>query len=223
MQGGGQNGVAQEEAINEPVGNSEQLSSSESPNYQSVAEGDAPGQSGVYSLSELTDNEGNRFYQKNGSIDLWDLSPLFEQARRQNAPIRLTERNIDHILDEHKKELGDSEESVLKFLDDVFSTAKVLRKARSGGIFVVVENAKTVITIQSIAGSLQAKRLRRLRAPFTAQKSFKRKDKHMLVFSFKTRYCRSSTSNVKHLTLITVSGSCGTLQQLQCPCGICRG
>lgn len=143
VQGGGQNGVAQEEAINEPVGNSDQLSSSEIPNNQSVAEGDAPGQSGVYSLSELTDNEGNRFYQKNGSIDLWDLSPLFEQARRQNAPIRLTERNIDHILDEHKKELGDSEESVLKFLDGVFSTAKVLRKARSGGIFVVVENAKT--------------------------------------------------------------------------------
>ena len=162
VQGGGQNGVAQEEVpVSEPVGNSEQLSSSEIPNNQSVAEGegrtesgevktesalgetDAPGQSGVYSLSELTDNEGNRFYQKNGSIDLWDLSPLFVQARRQNAPIRLTERNIDHILDEHKKELGDSEESVLKFLDDVFSTAKVLRKARSGGIFVVVENTKT--------------------------------------------------------------------------------
>ena len=54
MQGGGQNGVAQEEAINEPVGNSEQLSSSEIPNNQSVAEGDAPGQSGVYA-----DNQGN--------------------------------------------------------------------------------------------------------------------------------------------------------------------
>lgn len=54
MQGGGQNGVAQEEAINEPVGNSDQLSSSEIPNNQSVAEGDAPGQSGVYA-----DNQGN--------------------------------------------------------------------------------------------------------------------------------------------------------------------
>ena len=82
------------------------MSSSEIPNSSTAEGGNAPGQSGVYSLSELTDDEGNRFYQKNGSIDLWDLSSLFEKARRQNAPIRLTERNIGHILDEHKKELG---------------------------------------------------------------------------------------------------------------------
>lgn len=55
MQGGGQNGVAQEEVpVSEPVGNFEQLSSSEIPNNQSVAEGTAPGQSGVYA-----DNQGN--------------------------------------------------------------------------------------------------------------------------------------------------------------------
>ena len=54
VQGGGQNGVAQEEAINEPVGNSDQLSSSEIPNNQSVAEGDAPGQGGV---QEITNDE----------------------------------------------------------------------------------------------------------------------------------------------------------------------
>ncbi len=96
-----------------------------------------------FALSELTDNDGNRFYQRNGSIDLWDLSPLFEQARRQNAPIRLTERNVNHILDEHKKELGDSEESVIEFLNNVFSNATILRKARAGGIFVVVNNTKT--------------------------------------------------------------------------------
>ena len=172
MQGGGQNGVAQEEAINEPVGNSDQLSSSEIPNNQSVAEGDAPGQSGVYSLSELTDNEGNRFYQKNGSIDLWDLSPLFEQARRQNAPIRLTERNIDHILDEHKKELGDSEESVLKFLDDVFSTAKVLRKARSGGIFVVVENTKNSHNDTKHRGFFASKATASVTSPVYRSKEF---------------------------------------------------
>ena len=59
VQGGGQNGVAQEEVpVNELVGNSEQLSSSEIPNNPTisqtsdqvgdqVAEGDAPGQSGV--------------------------------------------------------------------------------------------------------------------------------------------------------------------------------
>ncbi len=98
---------------------------------------------GEFTLSELTDNDGNRFYQKNGSIDLWDLSPLFEQAKRQIAPIRLTERNVNHILDEHKKELGDSEESVIEFLNNVFSNATVLRKARAGGIFVVVNNTKT--------------------------------------------------------------------------------
>lgn len=55
VQGGGQNGVAQEEVpVNEPVGNSEQLISTEIPNDQSVAEGNAPGQSGVYA-----DNQGN--------------------------------------------------------------------------------------------------------------------------------------------------------------------
>ena len=55
VQGGGQNGVAQEEVpVNEPVGNSEQLSSSEIPNNQSVAEGDAPGNGGV---QEITNDE----------------------------------------------------------------------------------------------------------------------------------------------------------------------
>ena len=94
-------------------------------------------------MSDLTDNDGNRFYQKDGSIDLWNLSALLEKARRQKAPIRLTERNVNHILDEHKKELGDSEENVIEFLNKVFSNATVLRKARAGGMFVVVNNTKT--------------------------------------------------------------------------------
>ena len=46
-------------------------------------------------------------------------------------------------MDEHKKELGNNKESVIKFLDNVFSNAKVLRKARAGGIFVVVDNKNT--------------------------------------------------------------------------------
>lgn len=71
MQGGGQNGVAQEEAINEPVGNSDQLSSSEIPNNQSVAEGDAPGQSGVYAdnQSNPVDADGKLIVDEVNSID----------------------------------------------------------------------------------------------------------------------------------------------------------
>lgn len=71
VQGGGQNGVAQEEAINEPVGNSDQLSSSEIPNNQSVAEDDAPGQSGVYAdnQSNPVDADGKLIVDEVNSID----------------------------------------------------------------------------------------------------------------------------------------------------------
>ncbi len=48
VQGGGQNGTPQgNQQVSEPVGETDNLSSSEIPNNQSVAEGDAPGQSGV--------------------------------------------------------------------------------------------------------------------------------------------------------------------------------
>lgn len=95
-----------------------------------------------YQLSSETDSEGNRFFEKEGSIDLWTLPKLFAKARRQDAPIRLTERNLQHIIDEHHKEIGNTDD-VLAFLDNIFNNAPVLRKARGRGMFVVVEQEKT--------------------------------------------------------------------------------
>ena len=96
-----------------------------------------------YQLSSTQkDAEGNAFFEKNGSIDLWALSALFAKAGRQQAPIRLTDRNLKHIIDEHGKEIGDAEQ-VFAFLDDVFNNATVLRMARGRAMFVVVENEKT--------------------------------------------------------------------------------
>jgi len=96
-----------------------------------------------YQLSETEkDAEGNSFYEKDGSVDLWTLPNLFARARRQAAPIRLTGRNMKHILNEHRKEIG-SEKDVLAFLDDIFSNAPVLRRARGRGMFVVVEQDNT--------------------------------------------------------------------------------
>ena len=117
---------------------------SEPPVSDNNVPGGAPGtiESSGYQLSSETDAEGNRFYEKDGSIDLWTLPELFARARRQAAPIRLTERNLQHILNEHHKEIG-SEDDVLAFLDDIFSNAPVLRKARGRGMFVVVEQDNT--------------------------------------------------------------------------------
>lgn len=92
MQGGGQNGVAQEEVpVNEPVGNSEQLSSSEIPNNQPVAEGDAPGQSGV---QKLADRILDRTEEKR-------RIPLRERARELEAQVGV-KANIIESLDEVK-------------------------------------------------------------------------------------------------------------------------
>ena len=93
-------------------------------------------------LSDNKDAEGNKMYERNGSIDLWDATPLLTKARRQNAPIRLSERNMKHIISRHSDRL-DSEEKVFEFLDNVFANATKLRRARGRGIFVVVENENT--------------------------------------------------------------------------------
>lgn len=96
-----------------------------------------------YQLSTTEkDAEGNSFYEKDGSIDLWNRPELFTKAGRQSAPIRLTSRNLQHILDEHHKEIG-SEQDVFDFLDDIFNNAPVLRRARGRGMFVVVEQDNT--------------------------------------------------------------------------------
>lgn len=96
-----------------------------------------------YQLSATEkDAEGNSFYEKDGSIDLWTLTELFTKAGRQAAPIRLTDRNLQHIIDQHKKEIG-GENNVFDFLDDIFKNAKVLRRAKGRGMFVIVENDKT--------------------------------------------------------------------------------
>ena len=90
VQGGSQNGVAQEEVpVNEPVGNSEQLSSSEIPNNQSVAEGDAPGNGGV---QKLVDRVLDRAEEKR-------RIPLRERAKELEAQVGV-KANIIESVDE---------------------------------------------------------------------------------------------------------------------------
>lgn len=92
--------------------------------------------------AEQKDAEGSSFYERKGSVDLWNISPLFTKARRQDAPIRLTERNANHIMSSHGN-VFKSEQDVFDFLDGVFSNATKLRRGRGRGMFVVVENDKT--------------------------------------------------------------------------------
>lgn len=98
---------------------------------------------GEYKLSDKKDNKGNIFFEKNGSIDLWSLSSLFKEGGREDAPIRLTDRNLQHILDEHKKEQDNSPEKVFAFLDKVFANATMLRRAGGGAMYAVLNNDKT--------------------------------------------------------------------------------
>ena len=88
------------------------------------------------------DAEGNSFYERKGSVDLWSASSLFAKAGRQVAPIRLTDRNASHIMESHGN-VFKSEQDVFDFLDGVFGNATKLRKGRGRGMFVVVENDKT--------------------------------------------------------------------------------
>jgi len=92
-------------------------------------------------LGSNTDNEGNRFFERNGSIDLWDISKLISQAGRQVAPVRLTDRNLDHIYNNHRKELGDKQ-SIIDFIERVLSHGKVVRKASGATMYIVLENDK---------------------------------------------------------------------------------
>lgn len=109
----------------------------------SAGKGGAGAAGVTYRLSSTEkDAEGNSFYEKNGSVNLWSLPDLFAKARRQSAPIRLTDRNLQHIIKEHHKEIGDAD-SVFAFLDDVFANATTLRRARGRAMFVVVENDNT--------------------------------------------------------------------------------
>ena len=95
VQGGGQNGVAQEEVpVNELVGNSEQLSSSsEIPNYPTisqtsdqvgdqVAEGDAPGQSGV-----VDNNSANTLQNGNNELNLQKENESDNESNQNDIPI----------------------------------------------------------------------------------------------------------------------------------------
>ena len=96
-----------------------------------------------YNLSETKkDAEGNRMYEREGSIDLWTATPLLAKARRQQAPVRLSERNMNHIISRHSDKL-DTEDKVFDFLDNVFANAKILRRAKGRGMFVVVESENT--------------------------------------------------------------------------------
>lgn len=148
VQGGSQNGVAQEEVpVNEPVGNSEQLSSSEIPNNQSVAEGHAPGQSDVRNVRDWLTPE-NLDWAENKT-----LKEIIEKFGNALEPIaRIPEKVmrllgikdgyiysgkgyfIDHAVNHHPEvtlEEYDNIQSIISDYDDIkdLSTDKVKKVA----------------------------------------------------------------------------------------------
>lgn len=98
----------------------------------------------IYTLSDKKDNNDYLFYESQGSIDLWDITPLTTMARRQNAPVRITERGLEHIISEHSQELKSaSKKDIFQFLDRVFANATTLRISSSPSLFVVVSQDRT--------------------------------------------------------------------------------
>lgn len=95
------------------------------------------------SVSRLCDAEGNAFYERNGSIDLWDISDALRGAGRQIAPVRLTDRNTRHILASHPAEVGATVKEVIAFLDKVLTSVTQIRKGRGTTLFAVVAVPKT--------------------------------------------------------------------------------
>ena len=110
-------------------------------NSVSIQENDEVRLTGLqYNLSkEKADFDGNLFFERNGSIDLWDITPLVTIAKRQNAPVRITERGVDHIIRSHGNEIGNTTKDVFNFLDSVFNNATMLRRGGGSGIFVIYD------------------------------------------------------------------------------------
>ncbi len=89
-------------------------------------------------LGDKKDNNGNRFFEKDGTIDLWRLDDLFRKAGREIAPIRLTDKNVNHTLKNHNdffKNIGD----VIEYTDYVLQNANVMRKTTNTSVYVSVE------------------------------------------------------------------------------------
>ncbi|GHT16463.1 hypothetical protein AGMMS4956_19000 [Bacteroidia bacterium] len=92
-------------------------------------------------ISNQQDNAGHTFYQNEcGNIDLWTLPiKIFQKIGRQNAPIRLTQYNVQHIIDNHYKEFAENEQSVFDFVDAIFANyTNVRQNGRS--LFVTIED-----------------------------------------------------------------------------------
>lgn len=99
---------------------------------------------GVFTLGSKTDDAGNKFYEDgDGNIDLWTLpNDLFLEIGRQSAPIRLTEYNINHIIERHGKQIGSTEKEVINFIGGIFDSYTDIRKD-GRTLFVTVENRET--------------------------------------------------------------------------------
>lgn len=99
---------------------------------------------GVFTLGSKTDDAGNKFYEDgDGNIDLWTLpDDLFHEIGRQSAPIRLTEYNINHIIERHGKQIGNTEKEVISFIGGIFDSYTDIRKD-GRTLFVTVENRET--------------------------------------------------------------------------------
>lgn len=98
----------------------------------------------VFTLGSKTDDAGNKFYEDgDGNIDLWTLpNDLFIEIGRQSAPIRLTEYNINHIIERHGKQIGSTEKEVINFIGAIFDSYTDIRKD-GRTLFVTVENRET--------------------------------------------------------------------------------
>lgn len=131
VQGGGQNGVAQEEAVNEPVGNSEQLSSSDIPNNQSVA-----GLEG-YSTSEILDLvKGHIFEALGEDVRIVDMRIIGSRTNGTNN----ADSDLD-VLVEYEGEISEdsffnavNDEEGALYIDGIRVDINPITKDKSGSI-----------------------------------------------------------------------------------------
>ena len=156
MQGGGQNGIAQEEVpVNEPVGETD--NSTVSQTSDQVSEGDAPGQSGV----------GHSLSQEEAQVFITEM-----EANAEVAPeIELTIENWDSLFGEDG--LVETPIGEVKMGENQFT--KLMRQGRDGKLGMVkptLENPDVIIEDESKAKNGETERP----SSYVFVKSFKKAD-----------------------------------------------
>lgn len=98
-----------------------------------------------WSLSEQKAQNGEQFYQNaNGDIDLVHIpDEVFESIGYTKAPFRLTPSMINHVRNQHGKEIkASSDEEIIGFIMDVMNNFDHVRLGDNGALIFSVEDGR---------------------------------------------------------------------------------